>query len=65
VGGRRARTGSLEPSGAYGDLAAQARLVLVPAGRAEISVESPRFSYLTIDRVKGTNLGMRVGFVFE
>ncbi|HVY47007.1 MAG TPA: hypothetical protein VHB21_14065, partial [Minicystis sp.] len=47
------------------DVGASGAATFVPFGRVEIAVEGPRFSYRTLDRVPGTNLGLRLGFSLD
>jgi hypothetical protein len=52
-------------SGAAFDVAAAGGLALMPFGRVELGLESPRLSYRSGGRVDGTTMGLRLGLTTE
>ena len=46
----------------FADVGSQGGIVVMPFGGVEIGIDSPRFSWVHLDRAPGTNVGLRLGF---
>lgn len=62
AGGYRMNAGE---ESAFWDASAQGDLVFLPLNHLELSVSSPRFSWRDMDRKRGSNIALRIGFAIE